>query len=475
MKCPNCGAEIPENKLYCEACGCELQIVPDFDVDVEREMKHTMNKIIKDNHFDDDFEFDDDPSIFSLFKGVKLSGKLLYAVIGVIGVLAVIAAIFIGSKIVKQNNYAYQIEMGNEASDANDYLKAVSYYENALKLKPDDYDVAFKIANLYYSAGRENDAIFVLKDVIANDSVPTDKKEEAYMKIISLYEASSNYELIAELLSECTNQNILSTYQRYIVGDPSFSVDAGTYHETIALKIECPKGSTVYYTMDGTDPDTNSTEYDSVIFLEYGSYEIKAISVNQYGISSAVVSNKYLIDVDFVFEPDILTESGDYTNATMIEADVPIMYSVYYTTDGSEPSKDSGTSIKYSGPIPMPLGESHFRFISYASDGSVSSIVDRDYSLTLATSLDPATAVSKINEVLRASGHINDELGRFDYIYVAPYPVEGMGDFYFVVEYLTDNSGNMSKLGTLAVDCYNGMIYSVTERSQNDFKLTPYN
>ena len=475
MKCPNCGADIPDNKLYCESCGCELQIVPDFDVEVDREMKHTMNKIIKENHFDDDFEFDEDPSIFSLFSGVKLSGKPLYALIGVIVVFAVVIAIIVGSGVVKQNNFDYQIEMGNEASEANDYLKAVTYYENALKLKPDDYDIAFKIANLYYSAGRENDAIFVLKDIIANDSVPTDKKEEAYMKAISLYEASSNYDLIAELLSDCTNQNILSTYQRYVVGAPSFSVEAGTYHETIALKLDCPKGSTVYYTMDGSIPDSNSLEYESVLFLEYGSYEIKAISINQYGISSEVVSNKYLIDVDFKFEPDILTESGEYTNATLIEADVPIMYSVYYTTDGSEPSKDSGTAVKYSGPIPMPLGESHYKFISYASDGSVSSVVERDYNLSLATSLDPAAAVSRINDVLRASGHINDELGRFDYIYVAPYPVEGMGDFYFVVEYLTDNAGNMSKLGTLAVDCYNGMIYSVTERSQNDFKLTPYN
>ena len=39
-----------------------------------------------------------------------------------------------------------------------DEAKRTEYYENALKLKPDDYDIAFKIANLYYSAGRENDA-----------------------------------------------------------------------------------------------------------------------------------------------------------------------------------------------------------------------------------------------------------------------------------------------------------------------------
>lgn len=31
MKCPNCGSELEPGKIYCEHCGHEIQIVPDYD------------------------------------------------------------------------------------------------------------------------------------------------------------------------------------------------------------------------------------------------------------------------------------------------------------------------------------------------------------------------------------------------------------------------------------------------------------
>ena len=31
MKCRNCGAELSDNHLVCPVCGCEVQIVPDYN------------------------------------------------------------------------------------------------------------------------------------------------------------------------------------------------------------------------------------------------------------------------------------------------------------------------------------------------------------------------------------------------------------------------------------------------------------
>ena len=31
MKCPSCGRELKTGQLYCEHCGQEIQIVPDYD------------------------------------------------------------------------------------------------------------------------------------------------------------------------------------------------------------------------------------------------------------------------------------------------------------------------------------------------------------------------------------------------------------------------------------------------------------
>ena len=35
MTCPKCGNEIKEGHLYCDVCGEEIRIVPDFDETVD--------------------------------------------------------------------------------------------------------------------------------------------------------------------------------------------------------------------------------------------------------------------------------------------------------------------------------------------------------------------------------------------------------------------------------------------------------
>ena len=39
MQCPKCGTDIPEDKLYCPSCGYAVQIVPDYDADLEDNLK----------------------------------------------------------------------------------------------------------------------------------------------------------------------------------------------------------------------------------------------------------------------------------------------------------------------------------------------------------------------------------------------------------------------------------------------------
>ena len=46
MKCPNCGKEIPEGYLYCETCGMEIRIVPDFEPEIENSIIETLSRII---------------------------------------------------------------------------------------------------------------------------------------------------------------------------------------------------------------------------------------------------------------------------------------------------------------------------------------------------------------------------------------------------------------------------------------------
>ena len=56
MKCEICGAEIPEGSLYCEKCGKDVHLVPDFTEFAVNKAEETVKNLIS--------EFDDDETDF---------------------------------------------------------------------------------------------------------------------------------------------------------------------------------------------------------------------------------------------------------------------------------------------------------------------------------------------------------------------------------------------------------------------------
>ena len=48
MKCPNCGQEIQKEHLYCEKCGMEIRIVPDFEPEIENSINETLSNVAEE-------------------------------------------------------------------------------------------------------------------------------------------------------------------------------------------------------------------------------------------------------------------------------------------------------------------------------------------------------------------------------------------------------------------------------------------
>ena len=46
MKCPHCGHEMPEGYLICDLCGEEIQIVPDFEPEIENSITETLSTLV---------------------------------------------------------------------------------------------------------------------------------------------------------------------------------------------------------------------------------------------------------------------------------------------------------------------------------------------------------------------------------------------------------------------------------------------
>ena len=99
-----------------------------------------------------------------------------------------------------------------------------------------------------------------------------------------------------------------------IPATPTFSVAAGTYTSAQSVELSCEtQGATIYYTLDGSDPDNTKAQYSDAISVEE-SMTIKAIAIKD-DKSSAVATAAYTINIPKLPEDGTGTTYAKITSA----------------------------------------------------------------------------------------------------------------------------------------------------------------
>ena len=270
MKCPNCGYEMSDEHLYCEKCGNEIQIVPDFEPELENSITETLSTVGEEIEGRVDTEKPLTSPKSSGHSSKTTSGKNSMVACLVIFVIVVLLTIFSGVFLYQRYSVNYQISRAGKYAERGKYAEAASYLERALKLEPGQTNVVLALANDYYLCGEKQKALELLLKHIDTVVLETEEKEVVYEKIIALYEEEERYEEINSLLLKCENVEVQTRFQQYMAMTPEFNYIAGSYDKIIPLKISVNTTGTIYYTLDGSDPDENSMIYTSPIFLESG-------------------------------------------------------------------------------------------------------------------------------------------------------------------------------------------------------------
>ena len=254
MKCLKCGAELQEESLYCEKCGEDIHIVPDFEPEVESQIDETMIRIM------DEIEE-------NVPKDLRKSGKYHFFIgLGIfifVGICVTVYALWY-----LFTSAEYQVNRGNYYKINGDYHKAIEYYEKAYILDEENISLYWKIAECYNNLNDyEHYEAWLYQ--IANSQYSLEKDvENAYNRLILLYAEKKDYQTIDSLVKGCNNVNVMERYSPYLVAEPIFSHEAGFYKEIIPLKITGEEDETVYYTIDGSVPTTESDICKSIIFLD---------------------------------------------------------------------------------------------------------------------------------------------------------------------------------------------------------------
>lgn len=101
------------------------------------------------------------------------------------------------------------------------------------------------------------------------------------------------------------------------IATPTFSVNSGTYEEPQNVEITCEtEGTTIYYTLDGTEPTKESTKYTGAITVSETT-TIKAIAYNAAGEASKVATATYTFLVVYATIADFkAANTTGYLNLT---------------------------------------------------------------------------------------------------------------------------------------------------------------
>lgn len=485
MKCPNCGRDLEEGKLLCEYCGEEVNMVPDFDIELEAEIDKNLSSMVVDMSFRDEEEYieefpdDDLKEYFRDYfpqreqKNDKKGRRLLpFFALTVIGVVLLVVLIHFILQTAQKNSYEYQYNKAVECATIDHYDEAVIYLERALALNPANTDARFLLAKYYDKSGQSQSAILVLEELL---ELETERKEEIYDLLLKILENRQDYEKMGELLKGCDVERIVSKYNKYAALQPVFNKEEGVYDELISITIKGNTEGFVYYTLDGSTPNKHSMVYETPILLESGEYVIKALFVNMYGIESDVITKTYYINLSVPEEPDISLESGNYDEPQMIEIFHADDTKIFYTLDGTNPTEKS---TRYTEPIEMPYGVSNFAIVAINDDGVQSPIVKRTFQLTVQANFTTTLALQVLlnnlwanGTLLDLEGHVPNRLGINDY-HIQTVVKMNERSYYIVHEEYIDTTGKTHETNNMyAIDTETADLYTARKIGEGRYTL----
>lgn len=162
---------------------------------------------------------------------------------------------------------------------------------------------------------------------------------------------------VTAIAVETGYQNSQTSSASYVImpqqaAAPSFNPAAGPYGAPQSVTLSTTSaGAIIYYTTDGTPPTTSSTQYigNNPIQVSSPNTLIQAIASGGGFATSPVASAQYVIQQPAatpVFSPS----PGQYATGQNVTLSSPSGASIYYTTDGSQPTT---SSTPYAGPIPV--------------------------------------------------------------------------------------------------------------------------
>lgn len=384
----------------------------------------------------------------------------------VIIIAALIILLWPSSK-VGSSAFKKHYDKGLSYYNSGDYASAAREYEAALDSTNDGKSMKKVLSSLLevYKKIEGSDAniIEVLKEMIKMEP----DKIDYYEELLALYDKNGMINEIEALIKSVEGTGIAAQLTGYSFTGPEFNYESGYYDQYLFISLSNNNGYKMYYTTDGSEPTTASIEYTEPFEIaNEGDTVVKAISVNEKGISSSVVEKTFSITLSTLIAPTVTPESGKYDSVQKITVSVPPGMKAYYSLDESG-NVSASTSDEYTEPIDMPSGKTLFSVILVNEQGVSSNVTQKLYELNVNRTYTYNQALDSLKTNLISRGLIADSEGntvnggKVEFSYVGVQVMQG--EEYYIIK---TTSGNLYGVGTV-----NGLIVTVAVNEQGEYDI----
>lgn len=151
----------------------------------------------------------------------------------------------------------------------------------------EDYESAIKMLDNKISNTTDENELIKLFDEMVDVYIVAGKSED---EILDLLQRASK---------KTGNTAYLDQKEEVIVKLPSFESAGGEYEKAVTVTIKKGNDSDkVYYTLDGSDPSNQSSEYTKPFVLGPGNHMVKAIEYNKHGTKGKIQEVEYTVKID---------------------------------------------------------------------------------------------------------------------------------------------------------------------------------
>lgn len=178
---------------------------------------------------------------------------------------------------------------GENAMGKGKHESAVTFYEVAVDLDPDNVDYVIALMNAHLADGNYTKAERTLVKAIR--VAPCAR---LYCELSTLYVLQDKILDAQLMLDTISNEAIRAEIEAMRPNAPVFEPAPGEYEELVEWTVNV-EGGKVYYSTNGDFPSSHTEPYTAPLPLSSGTTHIRAILVGDNGLVSPVVDGSYLV------------------------------------------------------------------------------------------------------------------------------------------------------------------------------------